>query len=298
MRKAYFNDKVCAYGNERSSYSCSRLATYRPSIPRLYEHFCAWSGLVICKCFATVSSKIHIALLRAQEHGIFKEDPTRKMANPAQDPDMMMDMVCAYRERSAPVGWAGARPWGRNDLSVCGCHEFHRGGHLPTTQVKGNMSMILPQILLMTWVNQFFYGFLTSVSCAPLRWTRPASASGHSSSVHGLWWDPAWLLCCNWRYVDAVRYRSFTAQVPFPLTLNFKEMTQRGVELSVCCCADISVHHAAVHACPWARLATCVFTICLLTRLPNGSHRVSTQRGSARCPGTSSLCTASAALRS
>lgn len=25
-----------------------------------------------------------------------------------------------------------------------------------------------------------------------------------------------------------------TAQVPFPLTLNFKEMTQRGIELSVC----------------------------------------------------------------
>ncbi|KNC83317.1 hypothetical protein SARC_04413 [Sphaeroforma arctica JP610] len=48
--------------------------------------------------------------------------------------------------------------------------------------MKGNMSMILPQILLMTWVNQFFYGFLTT-------------------------------------------------QVPFPLTLKFKEMTQRGVEL-------------------------------------------------------------------
>ena len=30
--------------------------------------------------------------------------------------------------------------------------------------MKGNMSMVLPQILLMSWVNQFFYGFLTSTS--------------------------------------------------------------------------------------------------------------------------------------
>eukprot|EP01134_Creolimax_fragrantissima_P001347 CFRG1347T1 len=73
-----------------------------------------------------------------ESKGFFRQE--REQANPAQDPNMMADMM------------------------------------------KGNMSMVLPQILLMTWVNQFFYGFLTT-------------------------------------------------KVPFPLTLKFKEMTQRGVEL-------------------------------------------------------------------
>eukprot|EP00123_Amoebidium_parasiticum_P001670 comp12825_c0_seq1/m.7979 comp12825_c0_seq1/g.7979 ORF comp12825_c0_seq1/g.7979 comp12825_c0_seq1/m.7979 type:complete len:250 (-) comp12825_c0_seq1:74-823(-) len=75
-----------------------------------------------------------------EQTGVFKEDPERKPANPAADPDAMSGML------------------------------------------KDQFTTMVPQIALFTWVTNVFHGFLTT-------------------------------------------------KVPFPLTLQFKQMTQRGVEL-------------------------------------------------------------------
>ena len=64
--------------------------------------------------------------------------------------------------------------------------------------MKGNMAMIVPQTLIMGWINAFFSGFVIS------RW-----------QTYG------WIY---WGCADEE-----TVRLPFPLTIKFKSMLQAGV---------------------------------------------------------------------
>lgn len=69
-----------------------------------------------------------------------------------------------------------------------------------TGMLKGNMMMMIPQTLIMSWINAFFSGF---VICTSLR--------GRCYSV--------------WTRLTA----SWLVKLPFPLTIRFKSMLQSGV---------------------------------------------------------------------
>jgi hypothetical protein len=71
-----------------------------------------------------------------------------------------------------------------------------------TEMLKGNVTNVLPMIVIGGWINWVFSGFVTSILI-------------HNSQL-------VWRLTLN----------SFSlAKVPFPLTLRFKPMLQRGIEL-------------------------------------------------------------------
>ena len=69
--------------------------------------------------------------------------------------------------------------------------------------MKGNMMMMIPQTLIMSWINAFFSGFVISESQDLLH-----------RSVHANTQDVS---------------DDSTVKLPFPLTLRFKSMLQSGV---------------------------------------------------------------------
>lgn len=72
-----------------------------------------------------------------------------------------------------------------------------------TDMLKGNVTNVLPMIIIGGWINWAFSGFVTSKIVYV------------STFIIGLFYNFSWCL----------------AKVPFPLTLRFKPMLQRGVEL-------------------------------------------------------------------
>jgi ER membrane protein complex subunit 3 len=71
-----------------------------------------------------------------------------------------------------------------------------------TEMLKGNVTNVLPMIVIGGWINWVFSGFVTSILI-------------HNSEL-------VWRLTLN---------SCSLAKVPFPLTLRFKPMLQRGIEL-------------------------------------------------------------------
>lgn len=69
--------------------------------------------------------------------------------------------------------------------------------------MKGNVTNVLPTIVIGGWITWAFSGFLTSLSNFLTNVVSPNN-----------------------------QLLIFTAKVPFPLTLRFKPMLQRGVELA------------------------------------------------------------------
>lgn len=76
-----------------------------------------------------------------------------------------------------------------------------------TDMMKGNVTNVLPMILIGGWINWTFSGFVTSNVAALLCDYYTLRIATNS-------------LCC-----------ASTAKVPFPLTLRFKPMLQQGIEL-------------------------------------------------------------------
>ncbi|RMZ66801.1 DUF850 domain-containing [Pyrenophora seminiperda CCB06] len=79
--------------------------------------------------------------------------------------------------------------------------------------MKGQMTMMIPQTLIMGWINAFFSGFVISESPHFIAWflAHPSSALVQESNID-----------------LANRCRS-TVKLPFPLTPQFKSMLQSGV---------------------------------------------------------------------
>lgn len=75
-----------------------------------------------------------------------------------------------------------------------------------TDMLKGNVTNVLPMVLIGGWINWMFSGFVTSKIISSSK-----SFKFHAGTQ-------------SFRFV-------FTAKVPFPLTLRFKPMLQRGIEL-------------------------------------------------------------------
>lgn len=74
------------------------------------------------------------AIITAFESGAFLKDPDARgqpPANPMSDPNAMEGMMGA---------------------------------------MKGQMAMIIPNTLIMSWINAFFSGYVISASCRPLIW--------------------------------------------------------------------------------------------------------------------------------
>ncbi|USP76936.1 DUF850 domain-containing [Curvularia clavata] len=82
--------------------------------------------------------------------------------------------------------------------------------------MKGQMTMMIPQTLIMGWINAFFSGFV--ITAAPAFALPGDCIHGEASVIisHG----------CDWRHAN-VRYS--TVKLPFPLTPQFKSMLQSGV---------------------------------------------------------------------
>lgn len=81
-----------------------------------------------------------------------------------------------------------------------------------TDMMKGNVTNVLPMILIGGWINWTFSGFVTS--------NVPALPEPHDTHAHTLAQKCFIVLCC-----------ASAAKVPFPLTLRFKPMLQQGIEL-------------------------------------------------------------------
>lgn len=79
--------------------------------------------------------------------------------------------------------------------------------------MKTQMVMMVPQMVIMGWINFFFQGFVLSASPSPpflSAFPIPRTAGRLLMLLVG----------------------HFTVKLPFPLTLGFKSMLQRGVETS------------------------------------------------------------------
>lgn len=75
-----------------------------------------------------------------------------------------------------------------------------------TDMMKGNVTNVLPMILIGGWINWTFSGFVTS--------NLPTLLTPYDTQKYYIFF------CC-----------ACTAKVPFPLTLRFKPMLQQGIEL-------------------------------------------------------------------
>lgn len=71
-----------------------------------------------------------------------------------------------------------------------------------TDMLKGNLTNVLPMIIIGGWINWMFSGFITS------------------------------MYLVFWMIKTEQRVCFLTAKVPFPLTLRFQSMLQRGIELT------------------------------------------------------------------
>lgn len=89
-----------------------------------------------------------------------------------------------------------------------------------TDMMKGNVTNVLPMILIGGWINWTFSGFVTSKSVTQIR--KPVGQNVTFTKYNYL----------NWNLVLSSFFTLFhTAKVPFPLTLRFKPMLQQGIEL-------------------------------------------------------------------
>lgn len=80
--------------------------------------------------------------------------------------------------------------------------------------MKGNMAMMIPQTLIMGWINAFFSGFVICMFCTSLP-TYPGML----------------LVACRMEYggTRGLTLTIHTVKLPFPLTIRFKSMLQSGV---------------------------------------------------------------------
>lgn len=115
-------------------------------------------------------------LVQSYEEGKFLKDPERKgqaAPNPMTDPAAMEGMM---------------------------------------GMMKGNMAMIVPQTLIMGWINAFFSGFVISM-LFPL----------FPSPLY------SFLFRLHVSYGEVLIYFLLIVRLPFPLTIKFKSMLQAGV---------------------------------------------------------------------
>ncbi len=88
--------------------------------------------------------------------------------------------------------------------------------------MKNNVAMMVPQTLIMGWINAFFSGF---VICMWLHYGLEAGIVGRNLSCQAsaISLRPVTLLCRG--HADGIP----TVKLPFPLTPQFKSMLQSGV---------------------------------------------------------------------
>lgn len=105
-----------------------------------------------------------------------------------------------------------------------------------TDMVKGNLTNVLPMIVVGGWINWMFSGFITSkiiffyliylgVNSLKCKVIYKWYTFSYDFNVYNFTWCGDYILF--FIIVDI-----FLAKVPFPLTLRFKSMLQRGIELS------------------------------------------------------------------